>query len=246
MVALACQLAAGILVFGAALAIDRGSGAIAPLAVKLFVQGGVAALLGLRFGLARWWVPIQILLPPAALAGMWLAVPPWAYLAAFLGLLLVYWNSAGERVPLYLTNPATWVAIEDLLADQGDASFIDLGSGLGGVLLHLARRWPRGRFAGVESAPVPFAVSWLRFRLAGLDNVRLAYGDLWKIDLASYDVVYCFLSPAPMAELYAKARAEMRPGALFVSNSFAVPGAPAGRVLEVDDRRRTRLHVWAM
>ncbi len=149
-------------------------------------------------------------------------------------------------MPLYLTNRATWAAIEDLLPDKADPSFIDLGSGLGGVLFHLARRRPGGRFAGAESAPAPFAISWLRNRLSGLDNVRLVHGDFWETDLGSYDVVYCFLSPAPMPRLYEKARAEMRPGTLFVSNSFAVPGAPAGRVVEVDDRRRTRLHVWRM
>jgi hypothetical protein len=48
--------------------------------------------------------------------------------------------------------------------------------------------------------------------------------------LAGQDVVYAFLSPAPMKQLWAKAQAEMTPGSLFVSNSFPVPGASRPRL----------------
>jgi hypothetical protein len=47
-----------------------------------------------------------------------------------------------------------------------------------------------------------------------------------------------------MPRLWAKATAELRPGALLVSNSFAVPGVAAWRIVDVGDRRRTRLHCY--
>ena len=49
-----------------------------------------------------------------------------------------------------------------------------------------------------------------------------------------------------MERLFAKARREMRPAFLFISNSFAVPGAPADEIVRVDDGQRTELHVWRM
>ena len=49
-----------------------------------------------------------------------------------------------------------------------------------------------------------------------------------------------------MAALYEKAEAEMRPGSIFVSNSFAVPGVPADEVIRIDDARETELFVWRM
>ncbi|HAD86437.1 MAG TPA: methyltransferase type 12, partial [Rhodospirillaceae bacterium] len=61
-----------------------------------------------------------------------------------------------------------------------------------------------------------------------------------------FDMVYCFLSPVPMERLYAKAKDEMQPGCLFVSNSFAVPGVEPDEVVTVDDRRRTRLLVYRL
>ena len=68
--------------------------------------------------------------------------------------------------------------------------------------------------------------------------------DLWEVGLAEFGVVYCFLSPEPMAELWRKARAELRPGALFISNSFAVPGASPDFTVEVGGRQQ--LLVWRM
>jgi hypothetical protein len=69
--------------------------------------------------------------------------------------------------------------------------------------------------------------------------------DLWTLDFGAYDVVYAYLSPAVMPELWAKARREMRPGALLVS-AFQVPGVRADKALDVGDAMRTRLHVWRM
>lgn len=124
--------------------------------------------------------------------------------------------------------------------------FVDLGSGLGGVLTHLARSRPDGEYHGIESAPLPWLWSWLRIRLGGHRNCRAHWGSLWDCDLGAYDVVFAYLSPAPMERLWHKARAEMRPGTLFVSSTFAVPGQKPQRIIEVDDLHRSTLQVWKM
>ena len=103
-----------------------------PLVVILAAQGAVAALFGARFGLAKWWIPLHIALPPAAATAMTLAVPAWVYLAIFI--ILVFWNVVHERVSLYLSNRLTWSALADLLPDLPDLAFLDAGSGLGGTL----------------------------------------------------------------------------------------------------------------
>ncbi|SLN44503.1 class I SAM-dependent methyltransferase [Oceanibacterium hippocampi] len=208
------------------------------------LQGAVAALLGLAFGLRWWWLPIQLALPAALFAARDLGLPPWLYLAVFALLLLFYWNSARGQVPLYLTNRATRVALAGLLEGRERGAFVDLGCGFGGTVIALARHFPEGRFCGVESAPMPWLVARLRAALSGCGNVRIVRGDLWRHDLSGYDCVYCFLSPVPMARLFAKAEAELAPGALFVSNSFEVPDRAPERIVEVGDRRGTRLLVW--
>lgn len=213
----------------------------------LLAQGMFAAALSYKLRLAPWWVPIQLVLPAALVTALSLAIPGWVYLALFILLALVFWNSAGDRVPLYLTNPKTWAAIETLLPNKPEklpGRFIDLGCGIGGILLYLSRSSKNYWFEGIESAPGPFILCWLRMKLSPVGKKRLLYGSLWNTNLADYDVVYCFLSPEPMPELFIKAKREMQPGSLLISNSFEVPGEQPDQVIDVGDKRQTRLMVW--
>jgi len=57
--------------------------------------------------------------------------------------------------------------------------------------------------------------------------------------------VYAFLSPVPMPDLWCKVRTEMRPGSLFVSNTFDVPGVAPDRVITLGNGRRALL-VWRL
>lgn len=211
------------------------------LAVLLVLHSSLALFLSAWLGLPRWWWPLQALCLPATLALLCLELPSWVYLLVFLLLVLIYWNAGGDRVPLYLSSQAAWGAVAQLLP-AGPFSFVDLGCGLGGLLGFLAKQRPEGRFCGVESAPLPLLISWLRLR--GRPNCQVRRADLWEVALAEFGVVYCFLSPEPMAELWRKARAELRPGALFISNSFAVPGVSPDFTVEVGGRQR--LLVWRM
>lgn len=244
--ALAAQAVAGAIAFASALAFESSVDLRAPLFAILAAQGAIAAVLGIPLGLKRWWIPIQAALPPAAALLLALALPGWVYLLAFVALVLVYWNAARGRVPLYLSNRATKEALVALLPAKRGVHFLDIGSGLGGPIAALALARKDGAFVGLESAPLPFALSWLRLAFLGPPNARVRLADFWRHDLAGHDIVYAFLSPVPMTALYDKARAEMDPGALLISNSFEVPGHAPDRIIEVDDARRTRLLVWQM
>ena len=243
--ALAAQALAAAIVFGGAVALGEGAGIRVPLVALLAVQGVVAAELGRRFGLAGWWVPIHMVMPFAVAAALLWRLPPWVFLAAFVFLLLFYWNSVAG-VPLYLTNRETRATLAGLLPATPGFRFIDLGSGFGGPLIDLAGRRPDGRFEGIESALMLYALTRARLLAQRRPNARVRYGDFRKIDLAPYDVVYCFLSPVPMPALYDKAKRQMRPGTLLISNTFAVPDHPADETREVPDLRRTTLRVWRM
>ncbi|WP_435627273.1 class I SAM-dependent methyltransferase [Candidatus Ferrigenium straubiae] len=231
-----------------------------PLALALLC-GAYAATLGRLAGLAGWWLPIQFAFAPALVLVLALDIPPDYFLAAFLILLAVYGSTFRTQVPLYLSSDKVWHALESFLPSpasgrgaggegNGDGKpnfhFIDLGSGLGGVLTHLARVRPDGRYTGVESAPLPCLASWLRIRLGGHRNCKVHWGSLWNCDLSQYDVVYAYLSPVPMERLWQKARTEMRPGSVFVSSTFAVPEQTPHETVQVDDLHRSTLLVWRM
>jgi hypothetical protein len=209
--------------------------------------GIVAAVLSHLVGLARWWLFIQLLFAPALVLMLALNITPEFFLAAFLILLLVYWSTFRTQVPLYLSSNKVWGELEKLLPAVGTGfRFIDLGSGLGGVLTHLARVRPDGHYSGVESAPLPFLWSWLRIKFGGQQQCRVHWGSLWDCDLAQYDVVFAYLSPVPMEQLWHKAKNEMRPGSLFVSSTFNVPDQTPHETRQVDDLHHSTLLIWRM
>lgn len=240
MILFASQLLAGMALFAAVWL----TGHQPPVPVLLAAQALLAAVLAVAFGLSPWWGGVQIALPFAAYYSQFLQAPAWIWLIMFALAFLVYRNSFRSGVPLYLSNRKTWAALVDLIPQAEGVRVIDLGGGLGGTALYLARHRPKARILSVESAPIPALISGLRRSLSGLANLQTRYEDFWEEDLGRYHVVYAFLSPVPMERLYGKVRAEMKPGGLFISNSFAVPGVEADEVLELNDRRRTRLMVW--
>ncbi|AWM60309.1 class I SAM-dependent methyltransferase [Pseudomonas songnenensis] len=213
------------------------------LVVVALAQGCLAALIGARLGLSAWWLAINLMFVPGLVLLRDFDVPGWLPLGAFTLLLLLNWNAFTERVPLYLTGREAERQLRNRLTElPADFRYIDLGSGLAGSLSRLAQDFPAAQFVGVETAPLTFALSWLRCLPRRNCHIRLL--SLWRVDLAEYDVVYCFLSPAPMPALWKKARAEMRPGALLISNSFAVPGVEPVEVHELNDWRGSRLLIW--
>lgn len=226
--------------------LEMALGQSIPLFWKMVAQGLIAGGITVLFGLTWVWISAQVLAPPLLMLGIALNLPNWVFPVALALLILVFWNVVSNRVPLYLTNQTTAKALLDLLPKKKGLHFADLGSGLGGTLRYLAKETKGQKFTGLESAPLPFLLSWIIGKLSGRQNLSFRMKNIWTQDLRDYDVVYCFLSPVPMARLYEKALEELKPGSLFISNSFEVPDQKPDQVIEVDDRRKTRLLVWKM
>lgn len=217
-----------------------------PLTVAL-ITGLLSVILSQLAGLARWWLPIQLLFAPALVLMLNLNIPPVFFLAAFLVMLVVYWSTFRSQVPLYLSSKKVWQTLEEVLpaAESGiDFKFMDIGSGMGGVLTHLASARPDGRYFGVENAPLPYFLSFLRIKLGNYPNCHVLWESLWECDLAPYDVVFAYLSPVPMEQVWHKVKREMRPGTLFISNSFAVHEHPPQYSITLEDWHRSTLHIW--
>jgi len=188
------------------------------------LQGALAAAISWKVGLARWWLPIQLLFPVALLAGLAWHVPPWLAAAAFLVLLGWYWSTYRTQVPYYPSNPAVWRAVLAQMPQGRALRVIDIGSGLGGFALHLAAARPESDVAGIELAPLPWLVSRLRAAASG-SRARFIRGDYEQLNFADYDVVFAYLSPAAMPALWRKAQREMRPGSFLASYEFEIPAA---------------------
>ncbi|MBN8780832.1 MULTISPECIES: class I SAM-dependent methyltransferase [unclassified Thiobacillus] len=209
-----------------------------------FAQGGIAALLSRAWRQPAWWPPLHLGFLPAVLLARQADLPAWIYLAIFVLLVLFYWSTFRTRVPLYLSGHAAWQSLASLLP-QTPFSFIDLGSGLGGVPFYLEAKFPHGHFYGTEIAPAPWFISRVRVRLKG-SRVEFMRDDYASLDLSRFDVVFAFLSPAAMPGLWQQAQAQMRPGTLFVSLAFPAEDRLPDHVVAGDADPRHTLYAWQM
>lgn len=220
--ALLIQVVAFALVVLLAFSIPETAPMQITVAVAALLQGMIAALLSRLQGLSWWWLLIQFLFPSALLLHAF-HLPPWVFLTSFSLLLALYWTTFRTQVPFYPSNPEVWHAVIETLPDGRSLRFIDVGSGFGGLVMHLASRLQGSEFAGIEIAPLPWLGSVLRATLSR-SRGRFLLGDYCRLDFGRYDVVFAYLSPVAMPALWRKARAEMRQGSLLLSYEFLIAG----------------------
>lgn len=212
-----------------------------PYWLLVILQGLGAAVLTNKFGLPSWWRWIQFLMPIALYIALLIGFDPVWALVIFVVVWLVFSNAFKERVPLYLTNNTTRQALKMLVKTKRGVRFLDLGCGLGGNVTFMSQLKAVSDSHGVETAPIPYLLSKVYTFFRGGQTFAM---DLWKTDLAYYDLVYAFLSPEPMPKLWEKVKEEMLPGSVFISNSFAIPDVEPTEVWELSDSRKTLLYIY--
>ena len=213
-----------------------------PLATAI-VQGICAALVSKKLEAPPWWAPLHLGFMPLIVITLRLDLPPSLYLSVFLLLFLTFWRTGKSKVPLYLTNEQTARTIAAILP-TGSCRVVDIGCGNGRLLKRLGCHRPDLSFVGIEHAPLPCLWAWIMN--ANQPNTCVRLGNFWRQDFSRFDVVYAFLSPVPMTNLWEKVRNEMGPGGLLISNSFPVPDVVPDQVMKVADKRGTRLYCYRL
>ncbi|GAB6069583.1 hypothetical protein JCM30760_06800 [Thiomicrorhabdus hydrogeniphila] len=214
-----------------------------PYWLLVLIQATIAATISCKLGLPCWWRWIQFLLPIGLYIGVLIDFNPLWALVLFVLIWLIFANTLKERVPLYLTNQTTREALKTLVKRSRNIRFLDLGCGLGGNVAFMSQQKAVVESHGVETAPLPYIVSkWITMFRGGQTYAM----DIWKTELAYYDLVYAFLSPEPMPKLWQKVKDEMLPGSTFVSNSFAVPEVEPSEIWELSDERKTILYIYRL
>ncbi|MDH5552758.1 MAG: class I SAM-dependent methyltransferase [Nitrosomonas sp.] len=208
-----------------------------------FLQAITAATISYKLHKPKWWIPIHLTFAPALIATSTLSISPIWFLTGFLILILTQGKTFQTQVPLYLSSNEAAQRLASLLPKEKKFSLIDVGCGCGGLLSQLSKTQSKGHFFGIEAAPIPYLLSKVRVMIK-TPNCTIRWGDFWKHDLAPYDVVYAYLSPVPMESLWQKARNEMRPGSLFISNSFIIPGIEPEQTLPLNDMTGSTLYLW--
>ena len=216
-------------------------GKLSPL-LLLFIHAILAAACSYLLRMNWWWWLIQFIFPFAVVTSLVFQLHPGVSLGIFVSMVLLFWSTYRTQVPYFPSKSSLLPCILEQLPAHDDLSFIDIGSGFGGVSVSLARLRPRQFFYGVEVAPVPWLVSWFRAKWAG-PRVDFYLKDYLQLDFAEFDVVFAYLSPAAMPDLWEKVCTEMRPGTQFMSYEFKVPGVEPDLTIK-SNANDPVLYVW--
>lgn len=200
----------------------------------VIAQGCLAMLISSLCCMAVWWRIIQFVFPIALWLMLGLHLPAYFYLAGFLFTLSLYWTTFRTQVPFYPSRPHVWQQVEAIVQPGRVINMIDIGSGLGGLVMHMAKTRPESNFSGIEVAPLPWLISVVSAWIQRSAAVFLR-GDYRRLDFSQYDIVFAYLSPAAMPALWQKAQIEMRPGSLLLSYEFDIPAECPGFTIPVTE-----------
>jgi hypothetical protein len=169
--------------------------------------------------------------------------------AVLLAILSVFLPTLWTRASPLPTPGAARGTLLAMLPDTVDGPVCDLGSGWGGVARALARRYPRSPVIGFEVSPLPWAWSRLGQALGGLTggktgNLTFRFGDFHNADLTGAALVVCYLPGPAMEKLRPKLEAELRPGALVASNTFALRGWTPVEVRTAPDAHASQVYLY--
>ena len=171
----------------------------------------------------------------AALSGA-AALPAWAWLLPMALLLAAYPLRTWRDAPLFPTPMDALRGVAEALPLPPGALVLDAGCGLGHGMAALRRSWPQAQIEGIEWSRLLRLAAALRCPWA-----RVRRGDMWADHWHGCALVYLFQRPESMARAWAKAQAELAPGAWLLSLDFAVPGVAPTLALQPTGRQA----VWA-
>ena len=202
-------------------------------ALSAGLSPGPALALGAAVGAALGWLHDQrwrrlivaLGFPVSVLALGWQGgASGLLWLAPLLILWWLYPRRSWSEAPLFPTPRDALERLPALAPLPAGARVLDAGCGVGDGLRELLHAYPQAHVEGVEwSHPLAWLARW---RARG---ATVRQGDLWADDWAPFALVYVFQRPESMPRVWAKACAELAPGAWLVSLDFAVPEVtPAG------------------
>ena len=166
------------------------------------------------------------------------------------GILLVVlsiaWSTARVGIsPTPSSGKARDVMIE-LLADTSTGPVYDLGSGWGGLVIRLARKYPDRKIVGYEVSLVPWLVSVFFKKILRLGNLEIYKKNFLQADLSGADVLVCFLHTDGMCQLAQKLTAEEGFNGFLISNYFALPSCQPEVSMRINDFYQSPIYCYRL
>jgi len=141
--------------------------------------------------------------------------------------------------PFFVSRP--WV-IEKLLSEiskegiQPGDCFVSIGSGRSGLLHALEKKYPNGKYIGVEDSFWSTLISRTQVFLKR-SKIKVLHQELFRVDVSEADLIYCKLDLKKLRELEKKFKFECKSGALILSNGFVIPNMNSKKEIILEEKK---------
>lgn len=117
----------------------------------------------------------------------------------------------------------------------------DLGCGDGRFLFRAEKKY-HIKGIGYELVPLPYLLARI-WKAWGKYRSKIILGDFFKSNLKDANVIFCYLFPQVMDEVYQKALKECQPGTILVSNTFTVKNIKPTKIL-FDEGQKPKIYIY--
>jgi len=127
-----------------------------------------------------------------------------------------------RNVVPYVPSPRKIIRQMLEMADVKDNErIVDLGSGTGRIIIPAAKKFNKNLIFGIDKSLVLRLITKLRLLFHPFINKRIQVlnQDFFNIDISSYDVIFCFLTPRALRQLTPKFKL-LRQGSRIISYMF--------------------------
>lgn len=105
----------------------------------------------------------------------------------------------------------------------------DLGCGDGRFLIRAEKKFGI-KAIGYELAPLPFVLAKI-LQFINRSKTQIIYGNFFQANLGDADLIFCYLFPEIVSQVYQKAKLECRPGTILVSNTFSAKDIQPSKII---------------
>lgn len=132
---------------------------------------------------------------------------------------LVHFLLTGNTPPL-ITPDVTREKLFQIMSLDERSVFYDLGSGNGGFLIRLSKRFPKTKCVGIENSVIFYLISRIRAFLSGRKNIKIKFGNFLNEDVSEATHLYMWIFVRDMDKLLEKFSRELKKGSKLYSLGF--------------------------
>jgi len=164
-------------------------------------------------------------------------------LSCFIASSIVFWSWKNGISPMP-SSQAQKKTILKLMPKDIKGCIYELGAGFGTLAFALADSFPHCKIKAYENSPLPYFFCRLRQFIFPRGNLTFFCSDFYLADLQDAKASICYLYPGAMKNLRGKFLRELQPGAVVISNTFALPGLTPINTQKINDIYQTKIYLY--